>query len=287
MDSIKPHVVINTAVEMLNKKELKQKFYVSEKVELKSVPEVLECDGTVAYLVACFNRYHLLKQFLASFKESYPQEGAVLFLNDASSDPRIIETIHDFSAEGLDTHYFETEYKDKLKLMRMYKKMPSAHAYNRLFQEAINLENGKQFDYFMILDPDSIMHPYWVQKQIITFQEAKKEHKKLGLISGFNNKDHPIYDQGKSEIFRGSVSNYRLRNGVNLQFMMERSFFDVHGFYDLEFEHATLSSDLPKNEHLSALGYRSLILVPSMLQQLGAYDSSLPRRRSNELAEDF
>jgi len=285
MKNIQVDKVINATTKMLSSPPVKGHFFGSYQSPKSDVPD---CDDRVAYLIACFNRYHVLYEFLANLEHSSPQKGEIFFLNDASSDPRIETALKSFHLDDIKIHYLETDYKEKLALLRRYKKMPSAHAYNRLFREAFKMHEKDPFDFIMILDPDSIMHDRWIQKMIVTYREAKKLHPNIGLFSGFNNENHPIYDNEETkEIYRGTYSDYRLRNGVNLQFMFEPSFFPEHGFYDLETEHATLSSDLPKNEMLTKKGFKSMILVPSMLQQIGAYDSALPRRRSNEVAKDF
>uniref|UniRef100_A0A6M3LPV8 Putative glycosyltransferase n=1 Tax=viral metagenome TaxID=1070528 RepID=A0A6M3LPV8_9ZZZZ len=290
MNEIRVEDVITKAIELLDKPRKQSVIEVTFGRLEKVVDQPLrDCRARVAYLVACYNRVHLLERFLASFSQSIPQEGDVFFLNDASDDPRVEEMLQGFNVEGLKKHVLHVDRGEKVVFLSSYKKMPSARAYNQLFKAALEVHEQTPFDFLTILDPDALMRPMWSQKLILTYRDAVKYHPEIGLFSAFNNENHPIYEcKDSNVVFAGPVGKYRLRNGVNLQFMLTPEFFKGHhGFYEYEHSYSTKSSDLPKNEMLAAKGFKSMILVPSMLQHMGAYDSALPRRRSNELAGDF
>ena len=252
------------------------------------VGEEMTCQGTVAYLFPCYNRYQILVECLESFKASHPQEGAMLFLNDASVDPRVDEYIKNFEVDGLVKYVYQTDPIKKLMLHSSYRKSPSTHAYNRLLTEILKLqESGTIFDYLSIIDPDAIFKDYWSQKVIRTYKEAKKVFNNLGLMSGFNYVNHPVYDDDKSKsVYASSVGEYRLRLGANLHYMMTMKFFEeVHGLYPLD--NSTPSADVSKNDELSKHGYRTVVTVPSVMQQIGAFGSSFSRLKSNEVVLDY
>ena len=111
----------------------------------------------------------------------------------------------------------------------------------------------------------------------------------VGLISGFNYDTHPIYDDELSKEIKTDCDGrtYRLRKGANLHYMMTMEFFkNVYGFYSLG-ETEKPSADLTKASELDGKGYRTLVAVPSLMQQIGAFGSSFSRLKSDEVACDY
>ena len=244
------------------------------RMPLASKQKELKCDGKVAYCVACFNRYNLLKNFLSSFRRSHPQKGHVLFLNDGSTDPRVKEALLGFEMEGLEAHYFETDSKKS-------RRCPSCASYNFLFEKAKELED---VDYVMICDPDAIFKPFWVQKMILTLDYARQHHEGVEICSCFN-AEHPVYDVAESsQVYSSPYGQYCLKRGVNLLFMMRMEFLkDGYGMFDEDAD----SADLSKNAELTQKGFWSVILRPSMAQHMGAFASSFVRLKRCLFAEDF
>ncbi len=254
-------------------------------IQINEDPEFEMVESNVAYLFPCFNRYEILKECLESFRKSNPQRGSMLFLNDASINPGVQKLLDEFEVPGLTKYIFQTDWKDKFDKLIKYEKTPSTHAYNRLIEEVLDLENyGIEFDYISIIDPDAIFKQNWVQYLISIHQSINE---KVGLISGFNYTTHPIYDKDVDEtIYSVNNKQYRFRRGANLHYMMTTKFLkEVHGMYPIHNEVA--SADLSKAEELDRLGYKTLVAVPSLLQQIGAFGSSFSRLKSDEIAYDF
>jgi len=253
----------------------RRKVFVKKEKAVKG--RKFKCDGKVAYCVACFNRYHLLKSFLKSFKESEPQEGHVLFLNDGSTDPRVKKALLDFKVDGIEVHYFEADQAAQRHRCRC----PSCASYNFLLKKAEKIED---VDYLAVCDPDAIFKPFWAQRMILTLEYARRHHEGVGLCSCFNAK-HPVYDVAESQqVFSSPYGQYRLKRGVNLLFLMRKDFFkNDFGLFDVEEN----SADLSKNAELAQKGFWSVVLQPSMAQHMGAFASSFVRLKRCLFAEDF
>jgi len=290
MKSIEVKHVIQKMLEFKNRLEYDHRKIIWDinPIEKSDDVKYFECNETVAYLFPCFERFEILSKCLDSFKESNPQKGAVLFLNDASLDPRVQMLIDNFECDGLIKYIYQRDWIEKYQKLSTYLKTPSTHAYNFLLNEIIKLaELGTYFSYINIIDPDAVFKKNWSQ-YIINLHKQVSKNIKIGMISGLNYTTHPIYDtEENQEVFvTDEGQKYRFRNGANLHYMMSYDFFkNVCGFYPIE--NKTPSADVSKSEELAEKGYRTLIPVPSLMQQIGALGSSFSRLRSNEIALDY
>jgi len=284
MDEIKPDEVIQELIRFLPHVARPSYFWDITNPEKFDGMEYIN-DKTVSYLIPCFDRYHVLKQFLEAFEKSHPMKGDVFFLNDASSDPRITDLLQSFTlTSDYVIHYLESEYDKKLDLLKKYRVNPSVHAYNILIKAFWESECNS--DYVMICDPDIIMSPYWTQKMVNTYEEAKESNPDICTFSGFH-ANHPIYDNDETfEIHETSSGRYRIRNGSNIPYMLEASQLkEIHGLFEVET--SITSSDIKKNAELTEKGKVSLVLIPSVVEHVGAFDTSLRRSKSSIVAEYY
>jgi hypothetical protein len=207
----------------------------------------------------------------------------MLVLNDASADPRVQDLIDEQLFMDIDILKFKSDLTEKNRLRASHRVNESLHAYNRLIDESKELD--EDFDYVMIIDPDIIMKPYWVQRLVNVYEEITKERKNVGVISPLNAK-HGGYDDPKSdEEFETSYGSYRIRKGANLPYMMSMKFFKrVHGKFDV---YGLKSSDIGKNTELREKGFCAVSLVPSQVQHTGAFETSFYRTKPTLTAEDF
>lgn len=251
----------------------------------KSKVEKAEADGSVCYLVATCNRSAALKDFLDSFKASHPQKGHIVFVDDASSDPRVHEFLDAFKVKGISKTIISVSSDERAALLKKYPHTGfSKPVYNRMIDECLILDKTKRFDYVMMIDSDTLMKPYWVQRCITVWKETKELN--VATVSGFSGW-HPDYDKKSlNEVFESSAGSYRIRDGNNFPYLMSMDFLkNVHGRFDLE---ATVgSSDLSKNEELRKKGYKSIALVPSQTEHWGAFETSFNRGKPSLMSGDF
>ena len=242
--------------------------------------EAVEMDNRkVAYIVSCFNRYHLLTQFLQSFKDCNPLPGDMFVWNDGSTDPRVREALLNFEVDGIKIRYFETPVKHE-KTADGYA-TPTCRINNLMIDKVLEADKECDFDYVVLIDPDTIMKSNWMQVLIKAFEEAESEHK-IATASALNNaKSYFTHDNNTT--YETSVSKYRLRGGSSLSWITRMSFLkDGFGKYGKDWT----SSDIGKFEELDAKGYRNLILMPSLIQHAGALDSCM-RPKPGVVGEDF
>lgn len=286
MKKMTPEKVIQVLKDFIPRKDQKQ--IVNIKPMILKEEDPLECDKTVAYLIPCHNRYHILKVFLDSFKNSNLVNGKIFFLDDDSFDPRIwkllSQQLDNFSLE-IDLSLRDSE--EKFKTSQQYKVNPSVHAYNILLKTLFkDIEKGSSFDYVIIIDPDIIMKPNWIQKMINLYEELSTDAKsKIGVISPFN-ADHLIYDEkGMSDPISSNNGHYRFRKGSNLPYMMSIDFLkEVHGLFNVN---GISSSDIGKSKELVEKGFLSVITVPSMVEHYGAYATISSVTKGVITSEDF
>lgn len=266
---------------------LKRKSYdwsASKPPQLKS--DRVEADGKVCYLMAVCNRVDQLEACLDSFKASYPQKGHIIFVNDASDDPRVDNLLQAFKIKGISKTIVSISSKEKIEVLRKYPKTGfSKPVYNRLIDQALELDEKKRFDYVILIDSDFIVRPYWTQRCINIWEETKD----LGVatVSGFN-AWHFRYDKkGSEKVFESSAGSYRIRNGNNLPYLMSMdSLKHIHGKYDLE--SLTGSSDIDKSNEINKKNFKSVVVVPSQAEHWGAFETSFVGRGNPSLmSEDF
>jgi len=231
------------------------------------------CSCKVLYLMPCHNRYEILRECLDSFKASRPQPGTLILLNDRSTDPRIRDLLLDFSCEGIEIIYIESE-SDMIRT-----KTPSIPVYNFLIQKALELPNLEKFEYMTLIDPDTLFRSGWCQKLILTYEGIKEKHPGVKLFSSFNT-EHPIFKE--RQLFQSEYGQYVLSDWVGLQIMMETSFLESFGFYK-----DGSSADLGKAKELVEMGYECMNLMPSMTEHVGAFYSTFPHRQGGCIAKDF
>jgi len=283
MQDMRPNKVIQHLLEFLP--HCKQERIINIKpIEIKK-EEPLECKRRVAYLVACYNRHNVLTTFLDSFKNSNLVDGEFFFLDDDSSDPRVWDllssTLGSFSLKG---HLYLRNAIEKKEIRESYHVNSSIHAYNYLLNALYKeLEKGNEFDYVILIDPDIIMKPNWIQKMIQLYELNPDLH--IGMVSPFNT-NHPVYDKnGMSEVQDTIVGSFRLREGCNLPYMISIDFLkDVHGLFALV---GMKSSDLGKSKELTEKGFSAMITVPSLVEHYGAYATALNITKGVITSEDF
>ena len=283
MQKLTPNKVIRKLNEFLPR--LKHKSVVKIKPLSINPEPVLECNRKVAYLVSCYNRYHILKVFLESFKDSNPVDGEIFFLDDDSDDPRIWRLLNDFlDVSTLKGRIFLRDPNEKRDVFESHHVNPSIHAYNKLIEGLYQeLEKGNNFDYVIIIDPDILMKPNWVQKMIQLYE--LNSDLKIGMVSPFNT-NHPLYDkEGMSETQDTIAGSFRLRDGCNLPYMLsidvlqnDHKFFSLKGFK---------SSDIGKSREMNSKGFSSLITVPSLVEHFGAYATNGRHAKGVITSEDF
>ena len=244
-----------------------------------------EAKGSVCYLVATCNRSAALKDFLDSFKASHPQRGHIIFVDDASSDPRVHELLNAFKLKGVSKKIVSVSSDERAALLKKYPHSGfSKPVYNRMIDECLAIDKSKHFDFVMMIDSDIVMKPYWTQRCIKVWEET--QDLRISTVSGFSGW-HPNYDKKSvDEVFESSVGSYKIRGGNNFPYLMSMDFLkDVHGKFDLE---AILgSSDLSKNEELRMKGYKSIALVPSQTEHWGAFETSFNRGKPSLMSGDF
>ena len=245
----------------------------------------VEVDGNVCYLVATCNRIGALKDFLDSFKASHPQGDHIIFVDDASSDPRVVEALQAFKVKGISKTVISVSCDERAALLKKYPHSGfSKPVYNRMIDECLAADKSKCFDYVMMIDSDIIMKPYWVQRCIKVWEDVKEPN--VATVSGFSGW-HPDYDRKSvDEVFEVSEISYRIRGGNNFPYLMSMDFLkNVHGKFDLEARVG--SSDLSKNEELRGKGYKSIALVPSQTEHWGAFETSFNRGKPSLMSGDF
>ena len=283
MQRLTPNKVMKKLTEFLPK--LKQKPVIEIKpLEIKTEP-VLECNRRVAYLVSCHNRYYILKTFLDSFKNSNPVDGEIFFLDDDSDDPRIWTLLNDALSElPLKGRVFLRDAREKQETLDNHHVNASLHAYNKLIELLYyELDRGNSFDYVIIIDPDILMKPNWVQKMIQLYE--LNPELQIGMISPFNT-NHPIYDrEGMSETQDSIAGSFRIRRGCNLPYMLSIDFLqETHGLFNIN---GIKSSDIGKSREMDEKGFSALITVPSLVEHFGAYATNGVTAKGVITSEDF
>lgn len=271
MDNIRVSDVLIKMHKMLRKTNDVARIYIHKPIEFP-LEENIKCESKVAYLVSCFNRYHILKNFLESFEKSNLPDGTVFFLNDASQDPRIQGLLDDFSMVNVGKEILIRDLLEKMHTFNDYKVNPSIHAFNKLLKHLFALvSTGTSFDYVVFIDPDIIMKQNWVQKMIQLYDQLISDLK-IGIVTPFNT-DHLKYDgEDVSETQNSEVGDYRIRNGSNLPYMISYSFLkNVHGLFSL---FGKKSMDIGKSSELDQKGYKTLVTVPSLVEHFGAYGNT-------------
>ncbi len=281
MTDIKPSEVIKKLFQFLPKsKNQSYRRIINYNDNFKDTTNesIKNLDKKCIYCTSVHNRYYEFKRFIDSFIQSNPLKGTLLILNDNSYDPRIKSLISELSINNIEIKYFESDLNiiDKKKY-----KIDSIRVNNFLF-EKIKEYKKDTFDYIVCMDSDTIFKLYWLQKSILAFEEAKQKHKIWG-VSPLNNLvnyfDKTVTDE---KIYENSISKYRLRGGLCINFILPENFIDTFGMYN---ENAS-SSDLSKSSELLKKGYKGMVLVPSMIQHIGALYSTF-RHRTGVIAEDF
>jgi len=284
MDKIAVGDVIQEMLKFMPR--LKRESYdwqVPEAPKLKA--DKVEAEGKVCYLVATCNRVGALKDFLDSFKTSHPQKGHIIFVDDASSDPRVIELLQAFKIKGISKTIVSVSPAERIKMLKDYPKVGfSKPTYNRIINQALVLDEEEHFDYVVMIDSDIIMKPYWVQRCITVWEETKELN--VANVSGFSGW-HPSYDsKNDDKVYESSISSYRIREGNNFPYLMSMSFLkNFHGKFNLESNNS--SSDLDKNDELRQKGFNFVALVPSQTEHWGAFETTFNRGKPSLMSEDF
>jgi len=287
MDEITPDEVFRRLMNFLKHSKKPKRFWqIPSTHRLKG--KKLKTDKSVAFLIPCRDRYYALRDFLGYLERSHLPKSEIFFLNDASIDPRVEELLLDFqkkhTSKDCIVHYYHRDFEEVDELYRKYKVNETVHASNYLIQRMY--DSDCDCDYVLRCDSDLILKPYWVQKMILAFEEAKKEHPEIITCSGFNS-IHPIYDDETTlEVYSTSVSDYRISRGCNAAYLITmEDMKNIHGFFEV----GTMitSSDIKKNSELVEKGYKAMLLVPSVIEHFGAFDSSAPFAKTTLVSEDF
>jgi ADP-heptose:LPS heptosyltransferase len=282
MNNIEIGDVIRAMFEFIPKSS--GRHYVREFVNSPThLSEPIVSNKRVLYLVACYNRYYRLVEFFNSFKDSHPMNGVVAVLDDASMDLRIGEFLRSLQIKDIDVVFMNTDISDKLERRAKYTVNDSIHAYNQLIDYALTVAN--HFDYVILMDPDIIMKPYWIQKTTKIYESVIKTHRHVGTFSPLNARNER-YDYGKGDkVFEGKYGGCNLRKGANLPYGMSMEFLvRVHKKFDVN---GNRSSDIGKSNELFSKGYLSIATVPSQVQHVGAFETSYNLTKTTLVAEDF
>jgi len=285
MDKIEVGDVIQRMLHFLPKlRGAREMRHLDIRLPVPPEPTPVEKDAQVVYLIPCRDRYYMLKTFLDSFIESKPLPGLLLFVNDASTDPRVSQLLEEFEIDGLEKMIFTRASTERIADFSDYpKSAPSKFVYNYLIDQLVALD--REFDYVMIIDPDILVRPYWIQRMIKIFEEAKEQHK-IATISGLHAFHGGYDDDSTSRVYETSYGNYRIRRGNNIPYLTSwKLFFDVHKKFD---QHAINgSSDISKFHELCELGYMNAVLTPSEVEHIGAFQSLFKNRRTTLISEDY
>lgn len=132
-------------------------------------------------VIPVYNRYWLLKACLRSLAKSDLKDAIIVFVNDASEDPRISNMLSSFKHKDARVVIFERSQRPKGGLLN------GLH-YNLQFTIEYLFELFK-CKYVCILDSDTLVKPWWLTTELALYAEL--ENKQPLIVSGFNTIKHP------------------------------------------------------------------------------------------------
>lgn len=250
---------------------------------VKILDNVFFPDLNIGYAMAFHNRINTTLETLKSFRDSKPIKGDFIILDDASLYKEDMQRfLASYKVEGINVTYSRSNFHSS-------KIAKDVNPWVTLANMRLSaLLKKADYDFFVLLDDDCLFHPFWIQKAVAVYNEARKEKDFLSTITSFE--VYPVYGNFESEetqtVYDTCFGQYRIKDGIGgINYIIPNSFMKTHGFFNLT--KPGNGGDTKKAKELLSLGFHPISLVPSMIQHTGHWRSDLKRSRIGDISQSF